>query len=73
MIISFRVTEEEHFIIRKYAEFKGKSISEAVRKAILEKAEDEYDLRAYLRAKEEFEKDPITYSYDEVMKELGPF
>jgi stalled ribosome rescue protein Dom34 len=71
MTISLRVTEEERSVIKTYADFKGESISEVIRKAIMEKIEDEYDIRAYLRAKEEFEKDPVTYTHEEVKKELG--
>ena len=73
MTISLRVTDEEYAAIKTYADLKGESISDAIRKAIMEKIEDEYDIRAYLRAKEEFEKDPVTYSHEEVRKEWGLF
>ena len=32
---------------------------------------DEYDLKAYEKAMEEYKKNPVTYSLDEVKKELG--
>ena len=37
----------------------------------MERIEDEYDLRAYQKAMENFRKDPTTYSLDEVERELG--
>ena len=47
------------------------SLSELVRNAVIEKIEDEYDLKAYYEAIEEYNKNPKTYTLDEVEKELG--
>ena len=47
------------------------SLSDLFRNALIEKIEDEYDLTCYKKAKEEYEKNPTTYSLDEVKKELG--
>ena len=35
-----------------------------------ERIEDEYDLKCYKEAMAEYEKDPVTYSLDEVEKEI---
>ena len=36
-----------------------------------EKTEDEIDLEEYIKAMEEFTEDPVTYTLDEVERELG--
>lgn len=71
MTISLRLNKTEDHLIRTYAQIKGMSISEFLRQSALEKIEEEYDLDAYRKAMEEYEGDPITYSLDEVEKELG--
>jgi len=70
MTISVRLSPEDTKIIKKYAEINNISISELVRKAILEKIEDEYDLKCYEKAMEEYKKNPVTYSHEEVAKML---
>ena len=47
------------------------SVSDLVRKAIIEKIEDEYDLECYEKAIKEYNKNPKTYTLDEVKEELG--
>lgn len=71
MTISLRLSETEDRLIRTYAEMKGISVSEFLRRSALEKIEDEYDLDAYRRAMDEYRKDSSTYSLDDVEKELG--
>lgn len=46
------------------------SVTNVVRKAILEQIEDEYDLELYEKSMAEYRKNPVTYSLDEVEKEL---
>ena len=46
-------------------------MSDMIRNAVLEKIEDEYDLQCYEKAIEEYRNNPVTYSLDEVEKELG--
>lgn len=71
MTISLRLNDEETALFKKYAEINGISISELVRQSVLERIEDEYDLKAYEKAMEEFKKNPATYSLDDIKKELG--
>ena len=70
MAISLRLSEEDDALFKKYAELNHMSVSEMIRKAVLEKIEDEYDIKAYEKAMEEFKKNPVTYSLDDVEKEL---
>ena len=71
MSISVRVNKIEEQLIRSYAEINGRTVSDIVRSAILDKIEDEYDLRAYEKAKKEYLKNPATYSHEEVVRMLG--
>jgi len=71
MAISLRVSEKENKIIREFADLYGESVSEFIRRVVMERIEDEYDLKCYEEAKAEYEKDPVTYTTEEIAKELG--
>ncbi len=71
MTISLRLNEEDSALIKKYAELNKVSVSEFMRESALERIEDEYDLEAYHEAMAAWKEDPVTYSLDEVEKELG--
>lgn len=71
MVISVRLSEQENTLIKNYAKLYNTSVSDIIRRAILERIEDELDMRAYEKAKAEYLADPVTYSLDEVAKELG--
>ena len=70
MTISVRLSDKDSELIKAYAEINGMSISDLVRKAILEKIEDEYDLECYYKAMEDYETNPKTYTSDEVKQML---
>lgn len=70
MTISLRLTEQEAMLFKKYAEFKNISMSELIRQAVMERIEDELDLRAFESAMEEYKADPVTYTHDEVRRML---
>ncbi len=71
MTISIRLNEEDAKLIKSYAKINKTTISEFVRKAVLEKIEDEYDLECYYKAMEEFKKNPKTYTHEEVKRMLN--
>lgn len=71
MTISLRLSEQDALLIKKYAEINGLSISELVRQAVLEKIENEFDVKAYKDAMNQLKKDNTTYSLSEVEKKLG--
>ena len=71
MSISLRLNEEDAVLIRNYAAIHNISLSELFRQAVMEKIEEEYDLNAYEKAKAAYLSDPVSYSLDEVEKELG--
>lgn len=71
MTISVRLSDKDTELIKTYAEMNNISLSDLVRNAIIEKIEDEYDLECYEKAIKEFNKNPKTYTMEEVKKELG--
>ena len=71
MVVSIRLSEQETSLIKDYAKLYNTSVSDIIRRSILERIEDELDMRAYEKAKAEYLAAPVTYSLDEVAKELG--
>lgn len=70
MTISVRLNEEDTELFKKYAELNNVSLSEMIRNAVLEKIEDEYDLKCYQEAITEYRKNPVTYTHEEVARLL---
>lgn len=71
MTISLRLNEKDTKLFKEYAKLNGMTLPDLVRTSVLERIEDEYDLNAYNKAMAEFKNNPVTYSLDEVEKELG--
>ena len=71
MTISVRLSEEDSNLFKRYAAMNGISVSELVRQSVMERIEDEFDLRLYEKALAEYEKNPKTYTHEEIGKELG--
>ncbi len=70
MTISIRLNSEDTELIKSYADMHGMTVPEFVRRTVLERIEDEYDLKAYEAAMEEYKKNPVTYTHEEVAKML---
>ena len=71
MTISVRLSEADTELIKSYAALNNISVSELVRQAVMEKIEDEIDLKLFDEALEEFKENPKIYTLDEAEKELG--
>lgn len=71
MTISLRLNEADTMLFRKYAEMKGISVSELIRQTVLERIEEEFDLKVYETAMTEYRTNPTTYTMEEMEKELG--
>lgn len=67
--MTLRLDDVDAQIVRKYAKFEGKSISDFIRDAIFERIADEEDLATLRQAIEE--DDGVRYSHADVLKELG--
>ena len=71
MSFSIRLTEEEKALAESYAKMHSLSLAEAFKRALFEKIEDEYDIAVAERAYEKYQKDPVTYTLDELEKMLN--
>ena len=71
MTISLRLNKEDSLLIKKYAQLNKMSVSDLIRQTIMERIEEDYDKELLAKALEEYKKNPVTYSLDEVEKELG--
>lgn len=71
MTISLRLSDEDTLLIKKYAELNRLSVSELIRQTVMERIETEYDLEMFEKAIKEYENNPVTYSLDDVERELG--
>jgi len=66
---TIRFAKEEREWIQSYADFSGKTFSEAVREAVLEQVEDAADLRAYEEALKD--DDGIRIPFSEILAKHG--
>ena len=71
MIYSFELDDEDTKFAEAYAEEIGKPVGEFAKEVMLEAIEDVMDARAADLAWEEYQKDPVTYSHEEVGRRLG--
>ncbi|WP_071057779.1 type II toxin-antitoxin system RelB family antitoxin [Pelistega sp. MC2] len=69
--ISLRATDTERKLIRDIAKLHGKTISQYIKDVVLDRIEDEYDLKAYDDALTEFKRNPVAYSLEEIKKRHG--
>lgn len=70
VVKSIRFTKEEERAINEYADFANKSFSDVVKSAILDKLEDEYDIKVGQEAYEEYLKDPVSHPIEELFEEF---
>lgn len=68
---TMRIDEDKKKLISEYAAIHGKSMAEFMLDSTLDVIEDATDLRDWKTAKKEFDKNPVTYSNDEIMREFG--
>ena len=67
--MTMRLDETDAEVVRKYAEFEGKTISDFVRDAVFEKIEDQQDL-ATLREAVAVDTG-VRYTHEQVLAQLG--
>jgi uncharacterized protein (DUF1778 family) len=67
-MISLRLNQEDENLIRQYAELNHMTLTDLIKNSVIEKIENEIDLKSFNKAMKEMKK---TYSFEEVKKELG--
>ena len=68
--ISLRLSDADSELVHSFAKLKNMTVSALAREALLERIEDEIDRRMFDKAMEEFKKNPVTYTHEEVVKML---
>jgi predicted DNA-binding protein len=71
MVYSIRFSPEEQKLIEQYASIHSSTISDVIRRATMEMIEDELDIEICRKALKNYEKNPKTYSHEEIKRELG--
>ncbi|WP_296111713.1 type II toxin-antitoxin system RelB family antitoxin [uncultured Anaerococcus sp.] len=69
-VVSLRLNEEENKLFKTYSKHTGKSLSELFKSALANQIEDELDYETGIKVLKDFEKNPITYSIDDLILEL---
>lgn len=69
--ISLRLNDEDGTLFRTYAEMHGITMTELIRKSVIEHIEDTYDLELYKKALAEHKANPVVHSMHDVARELG--
>lgn len=70
--ISLRVSEEELKLFQDFAKLNQTSLSELIRRTMLSKLEDEYDLQVFSAYEAAKARDKVkSYSHEETWAELG--
>ncbi len=69
-MIAVDFNEQELILIKSAAEVQGIAVPDLIRRIVLERIEDEYDLEDYKRAFEEYCANPKTYTLDEAESDL---
>lgn len=69
-VISLRLNEQEEELFKSYSIHTGKTLSDLFKTALAEKIEDQLDYDIAVEAKKEFEKNPVTYSIDDLIAEF---
>ena len=69
-LITVNINDEALNRLEDYAERKDISVSEFIRRAVLEKLEDEEDIQAADAAYAEYLKNPVTISHEQFWQEL---
>ena len=72
MTYALNVSEQEKIMLDEYAKASGKTVSEFIHEAVLEKLEDAYDIVLFQKAlKEHLQHPDDGYTLEEVGKHLG--
>ncbi|HQB32970.1 MAG TPA: DUF6290 family protein [Erysipelotrichaceae bacterium] len=68
MAISLRVSKEKEKLFRDYAKFHGITVSELIRTAVIEKIENEIDLKDFDESLQLYQENKKLYSLNEIIK-----
>jgi hypothetical protein len=65
------MSDRDKALMESYAEFYGITLSEFIRQSVLERLEDEFDIRSADEAYSEYLEDPETVPFEDVKRKYG--
>jgi len=68
---TIRMSDKDKALMESYAEFYGVTLSEFIRQSVMERLEDEFDIRCADEAYSDYLKDPETVPFKDVKKKYG--
>ena len=69
-LVNINLNEKEEVLFRTYSMKAGKSLSELFKSALLGQIEDELAYEIGIKILKDFEKNPVSYSIDDLISEL---
>lgn len=69
--ISLKINPDDEKIIKEYAKSKKIPVSTLFRDAVFEKIENEMDLNLYKQAIQEYQENPDSISFEDMLEELA--
>lgn len=70
-ILTLRINDDDNKLVRDYAQANNITISDLIRDSVLEKIENDIDVKLYNQAMKDHLENPQDISFDEMMTELG--
>ena len=68
--ISLRLEEADAALSKEFAWMNQMTVSDLIRRTVMEKIAEDFDLKVYEKAIKDFHQDPATYTHGEVGKML---
>lgn len=68
--VNINLNEKEEILFRTYSMKAGKSLPELFKRALLDEIEDELAYETGIKILKDFEKNPVSYSIDDLISEL---
>lgn len=70
-ILTLRINDDDNKLVRDYAQANNITISDLIRDSVLEKIENDIDVKLYNQAMKDHLENPQDISFDEMMTELS--
>ncbi len=71
MDLSLELEKDELVMLEKYAKKHNLTAAEFIKRTVLERIKDENDMEVYESAIKMYNKNPLSYTHQSVMRELG--
>lgn len=70
MKVTIELDDKDYKLIEKYADKHNVTMTEFIIESVLERIENEYDLKVYEEAMAEYEANPVSYSFEDLVSDV---